>query len=288
MMNLKKFGTFLKQRIHEHHIKGRIKFCTADAVQNEIKAAINEQAAAIIVGGGDGTINSSAGLLQNTGIALGILPMGTFNLAARDHGIAVDPETAVDQLCKARVDSVPLVRINNYPCLCTASIGFYPRLMKLMNQIKHTKWWLRSLQIVWSSLFYFTRCPVFRFTVQTDHQMKPFKSRMIIIVPGSYEDTVGLIPQRDTRFPNSISLYIFKHLGRIAILRGIIFFISGRINKNPDVQIVNTETASLLFKKKKLIKVMIDGETMLLTNPLQIELKPGSLKLLLPAGVTAM
>lgn len=282
ILDMNQFEVFLKKKLKHHKINGRIRFCSAAAIEDAIRSAILEKPAAITVGGGDGTISSSAGLLQNTGIALGILPMGTFNLAARDHGINPDPEKAIEQLCQARINTVPLLRINTYPCLCTATIGFYPRLMKLMNQIRHTRWWFKSLQIVWNSVIYFTRCPAYRFSVSINGNIKQYKSRIMIIIPGSYQDTIGLIPQRDTRFPDSISFYIFRHLGRSAILRSIIYFISGRINKNPDVKIVNADTATINFKNKKQIKLMIDGEVLLLGNPLRTELKHDSLKLLLP------
>src|SRR5688572_22848442 len=45
---------------------------------------------AVIVGGGDGTVSSSAATLSGTGIALGVLPLGTMNLFARTLGMPQD------------------------------------------------------------------------------------------------------------------------------------------------------------------------------------------------------
>src|SRR5687768_11837931 len=48
-----------------------------------LQAAADERPDALFVGGGDGTIGAAAGCLVDTGIALGVIPLGTFNHFAR-------------------------------------------------------------------------------------------------------------------------------------------------------------------------------------------------------------
>jgi diacylglycerol kinase family enzyme len=54
----------------------------------------------LVVGGGDGTLSAVAGLLRGTGVALGVLPLGTFNHFARDLGIPLDIAKAVEVLAR--------------------------------------------------------------------------------------------------------------------------------------------------------------------------------------------
>ena len=58
---------------------------------------------AVIVGGGDGTVAAAATIFAGQDKPLGILPLGTFNLAARDVGMPLDWQEAAKLLVTAPV-----------------------------------------------------------------------------------------------------------------------------------------------------------------------------------------
>src|SRR6185436_11731803 len=67
-------------------------------VRTALRAAVAEQPDTVIVAGGDGTISTAAGCLAGSGIALGVLPLGTLNHFARDLGLATDWRDAIATL----------------------------------------------------------------------------------------------------------------------------------------------------------------------------------------------
>src|SRR5690606_15263768 len=67
---------------------------------------------AVIVGGGDGSQSLAASLLAGSGKALGVLPLGTMNLLARDLDMPFDLMEAVDALAASHVDSIDLGDLN--------------------------------------------------------------------------------------------------------------------------------------------------------------------------------
>lgn len=52
-----------------------------------MRAAWNAGAEAVIIAGGDGSVNSAANVAAGSDIVLGVLPMGTFNHFAKDLGV---------------------------------------------------------------------------------------------------------------------------------------------------------------------------------------------------------
>src|SRR5690606_35188167 len=83
---------------------------------------------AVIVGGGDGSQNLAAVLLAGTGKALGVLPLGTMNLLARDLDMPFDLTEAVDALADAQVDCIDLGDLNGRAFHSLAGLGFLARM----------------------------------------------------------------------------------------------------------------------------------------------------------------
>src|SRR5262245_52284852 len=62
-----------------------------------------EDTAFVVVGGGDGTLNAAASALVETGLQLGVIPLGTANDFARTIGIPTDPEKAAALIAAGKV-----------------------------------------------------------------------------------------------------------------------------------------------------------------------------------------
>lgn len=78
---------------------------------------------AVIVAGGDGTLHHVANGLAGTRTALGILPCGTANDLARTLGLPLDPDQALLALRDAQSQSIDLGSLNGHYFLNVASLG---------------------------------------------------------------------------------------------------------------------------------------------------------------------
>lgn len=84
----------------------------------------------VVGGGGDGTIAAVAAALVGTDTPLGVLPMGTLNHFAKDLGIPLELEKAVQTLFTGKFARVDVGEINGRVFLNNSSIGFYPRIVQ--------------------------------------------------------------------------------------------------------------------------------------------------------------
>ncbi len=79
---------------------------------------------AIVAAGGDGTVHDAAEGLLGTPAPLGIIPMGTANVFAREVGLSLTPERVASTLLYGTARAIPVGQINARPFLFVVGIGF--------------------------------------------------------------------------------------------------------------------------------------------------------------------
>ena len=86
--------------------------------------AIAEGCRAVVIAGGDGSVNQVGGALVKTDVALGILPSGSGNGLARSLGIPLDMKKAVLNLNDFNIRTIDTGLANKNPFMNVAGVGF--------------------------------------------------------------------------------------------------------------------------------------------------------------------
>ncbi|GGK50032.1 lipid kinase [Salinarimonas ramus] len=95
---------------------------------------------AVIVCGGDGTINAALPGILETGLPLGVAPCGTANDFARTLGLPPDPVAAMSAIVGGRTHRIDLGVVNGRPFLNVASIGLSVDLAKALCKRRKRIW----------------------------------------------------------------------------------------------------------------------------------------------------
>ena len=95
---------------------------------------------AVVVGGGDGTLNAAAPALLETGLPLGIIPLGTANDLARTLNIPVDAIAAAQIIATGKIHRVDLGIANDHPFFNVASVGMGVDLAKALTRDAKSRW----------------------------------------------------------------------------------------------------------------------------------------------------
>ena len=112
-------------------------------LHEDVDTLIRRHAAAVdcvIVGGGDGTLNHAASALRETGLPLGILPLGTANDLARTLELPADPVAAAQIIVDGRLRSIDLGEVNGRPFFNVASLGMSVELAKSLDGTTKKRW----------------------------------------------------------------------------------------------------------------------------------------------------
>ena len=79
---------------------------------------------AVVVAGGDGTVNEVAAALCDSDVALGIIPSGSGNGLARHLEIPVDENLSLDVIAENNIVACDYATVNDKPFFCTFGVGF--------------------------------------------------------------------------------------------------------------------------------------------------------------------
>ena len=94
----------------------------------------------VVLGGGDGTLSSAAPALLETGLPLGILPLGTANDLARTLGIPLDPATAAQVIVDGKLRRIDLGEVNGTPFFNVASMGLSVGMTRELTHDVKQRW----------------------------------------------------------------------------------------------------------------------------------------------------
>lgn len=135
----------------------------------------------VIVGGGDGTLNAAAQGLVETGLPLGVLPLGTANDFARTIGLSPDPVEAAKIIGAGKKQIIDLGEVNGHLFFNVASIGFSAELARELTEEAKKRWGTIGYGIVAARLLLRSRL----FSAYLDHDGETEKIRTLQVSVGN-------------------------------------------------------------------------------------------------------
>jgi diacylglycerol kinase family enzyme len=251
------------------------------ALDLELKAAVAKAPDGIIIAGGDGTVSAAVRHLGGTAIALGIVPMGTFNLAARDLGVPLGIEEACRFLAQARKIKVDVLDVAGHACLCTTILGFYPEFAKTFERRDHGgHWWKKAILCITSLPRTFKEARSLRLKWKSDSGEGQARTKFSAFVPGRYKAAAGIVPLRTDFLSGTMTAYVGRQRHAGAAMRGMFDYIFGRQEMNEELTIFKTGRLELRATGRRHAMVMIDGEILRMKFPLIMTILPAHLNVL--------
>jgi diacylglycerol kinase family enzyme len=235
----------------------------------------------IAAAGGDGTINAALNVVVDSNLPFGIIPMGTLNHFAKDAGIPLEIEEAVNNIVDKFVVKTDIGEVNGYYFLNNSSVGIYPKMVKHrdkeMDDLGYGKWYamFRALINV------FRKYPLITLRIRTENHYTEIKTPFIFIGNNRYKFDLFNFGIRERINEGILSLYYPKTSGKFSIIRFAFLALINRLNATEDFY--NTECREIrINSRREILEVSADGEVLHLNTPLEYRVHPGRLHLIVP------
>lgn len=243
----------------------------------------------IVIAGGDGTITCAAQQIAGTGIVLGILPFGTANVLARDLGIPIgNTAAAVAILRDGVVREIDAAAVNGHLYLCGSMLGLPTRLARYREMGRGrgsmTRLWTRFARAAFRA---FARYQSPHVTLTLDGRHVELWAGAIMITPNLLDDRTGRRLGRDRLDEGRLGLYALKQINLRAVLRLLVRLVLRSVRRDPDLhgEAAREIVVSRMGRRMpRTLRVMNDGEVMLLTPPLTYRIVPRAIRVMAPAG----
>ena len=235
---------------------------------------------AIVVGGGDGTIHTIAGMVAGSDIPVGILPLGTLNHFARDVGVPLDLGEAVAAIAAGHSRAIDVGEVNGTVFVNNSSVGIYPNMVvdreRLRDRHRHQKWIAMAIAF----LRVLHRFPLRRLRVRAGDKVANYRTPCLFVGNNRYDLRFLSVGRREALDEGLLHVYV----ARSSTPWGFVWFavrtLLGMAKRTNNLDELAVRDAEITTPGRQLF-VALDGEVQRLRTPLHYRTRPRALRVLL-------
>jgi YegS/Rv2252/BmrU family lipid kinase len=227
----------------------------------------------VAAAGGDGTVNEVANGLAGTGAVLGVLPVGTMNVFAKEHDLPERLDEAWGVIRRGRMREIDLLAANGQHFIQLAGVGLDAQVVK--ETTWESKMNLGPLSYLINAAHIAARTPP-KLTVEAGGHTT--EGSLVLIGNGRFYGAKLVLFPKARVDDGLLDVLVFKNLGYLDIARYLAGVLIGRHTGMGDVEYFQVAEAAVRSDEE--VPVEVDGE---LSGSLPVTFRiAGRLKLCVP------
>jgi diacylglycerol kinase family enzyme len=245
-----------------------------------LRDALERHAAAprIVVGGGDGTLNTAAAIACDNGSELAVLPLGTLNHFARQLEVPPELEEAARLAVGGAARRVDLAEAADRVFVNNLSAGAYVELVRRREAL-HLPKFLATIPAAWRTLRKLRSRP---FDLTLDGETRSLRTPLLFIGNNRYEVEEGHPGERVALDDGLLSVYAVAPLSRAALVAAAFRTLAGHPRMKRDFALDCTAREVRIVGPGSTLEVALDGERCRFDLPLTIRIRPRALAVVAP------
>lgn len=232
----------------------------------------------VVLGGGDGTLNSAARALMDAKLALGILPLGTANDLARTLGLPTDLHEAAAVIADGYVQRVDIASVNGLYFFNGADIGLGVCVTKRLDAQTKRHWGV--LAYGHGVLRAWRENRAFSARIRCDGREERLRVIQLKIANGKYYGG-GMTALEDAAIDDErLDLLAVRPQGFISMVKLAPALRRGTARKRPGIEVRSAREIDIITDRA--MEVSADGE-ITTTTPAKFRILPRAVSIYVPA-----
>lgn len=243
----------------------------------EIRKAAGSRFSTIVVGGGDGSVSSAVRALAGTGKTLGVLPLGTLNLLARDLAMPANIEEAIEAIGVAHPRRIDLARVNGRYFHSLSGLGFFSQMARAREEARGLPFG-RLIGFGIAAFRAFQRTYPFTLDIRTADRREHVEALAVMVTNNRFNSAW----RRTALDEGLLEIHIAEHSDALSKLRASANMLTGAWRNDDDTDGIRTITARhvAIGRARTHAWAATDGELTRERIPLRYESVPGALDVL--------
>lgn len=263
-------------------IEVRVVVAAGSSIRTAVRAALETDIDVLAIGGGDGTISIAAGLMADSGRTLGLLPLGTVNLLAHDLGLPQDLPGAIRVLAGGVTRRIDVAEVNGHVFLNNAVLGLYPSLVRARERQRGVPGWRKwpaLLLAVARTIRYYN---LLELEIDLGQGPQRVQTQALAVVNNPYQPRAFFT--RSRLDGGRLGVYVARHRTMFGLLRLLVRLALGGWHSDDELQCLSMSHLAVTSPTRRRLKVSCDGEVLRMVPPLHFRIRPGALRVLVPAS----
>ncbi len=283
-------GRRFSEAVNRFFPDARIVWIGGEKGPEAIEAAIRETERVVVGCGGDGTIHLLANSLarhlrQGRDLALGALPMGTFNLIAQDLGMPLEIEDAVRALSRARTRRIDVGDMNGRIFLHNVSIGMHRITVETRERVQRELGMGKKAAAAYALFRTWLRPPLISGRFQSLQRSLEIRSPAIFVGVNRHDTRFFSMLRRQSLDDGFLTLFYVKEVKPLRMLKlAAQVLVGGRMGQIGAIESHWIRESFTIQGRKHRLKLVADGELLREPPPLVFRPRRHFLKALVADG----
>jgi len=252
-----------------------VRLASGKDIVREIREGAKSDCDVLVVGGGDGSVNCAATQLADSKKTLGVLPLGTMNLLARDLEMPNKLEDALDALSRARPRDIDLGRVNGRVFHTLSGLGFFSQMARAREEVRGLP--SKIVQVTTAAWRAFARAEHFSVRIDIDGNKRDIETYALLVTVNRFS---GDAWRRTALDEGVLECHFATDKAALKRFKAGADLVTGLWRKNPGIE---SFTASRVrVERRRRIWAATDGELSREHMPLEYVIAPKALRVLVP------
>jgi diacylglycerol kinase (ATP) len=261
---------FFQDSLHTAEVYELPEECTKEAIKQKIHASGAQRVIAV---GGDGTVKLVAEIVAGTDLPMGILPAGSANGMAKELGIPVDLQAALEVATEGIVTRIDAIRVNGELCIHLSDIGFNAFVIKTFESMNKRGMW-SYIKAAWRVLWRNRKMQV---KIETDNHYVNREAQMIVLANASRYGTGAVINPEGKLNDGLFEIIVIRKISPGEIFK---MMVSHKPYDPAKTELFKTRSVAVQSRHKTHFQV--DGEYLGKINSLEANIEPHALSIIVP------